>query len=95
MSAMYSWRFARDDWICLELPVPIRCRSTEMANVARRGFYHMDINGAGGRGAFDIREGPGRGVPTYPVLWSHDAGSERRLVVNPDSRGSGSTGYAR
>ena len=64
-------------------PVPI----TEMRDLADRGLYHMDINGAGQRGAFDIRQGRGRGVPTYPVLWSHDADRERRLVVEPDSRG--------
>ena len=64
-------------------PVPI----TEMRYLADRGLYHMDINGAGQRGAFDIRQGRGRGVPTYPVLWSHDADRERRLVVEPDSRG--------
>jgi len=61
---------------------------TEMGNVAGRGLYHMDINGAGGRGAFDIQEGQGRGVPTYPVLWKHNAEEERRLIVKPDSRGT-------
>ena len=59
---------------------------TEMANLAKRGLYHMDINGTGGRGAFDIRGGLGRGVPTYPVLWKHDAKKERHLIVQPDSR---------
>lgn len=65
-------------------PLPI----TEMGNLADRGLYHMDINGAGQRGAFDIRMGLGRGVPTYPTLWKHDAESERYLVVQPDSRGA-------
>ena len=64
-------------------PLPI----TEMANLAERGLYHMDINGAEGRGAFDIQEGHGRGVPTYPVLWRHNADGERQLTVKPDSRG--------
>ena len=57
-----------------------------MGNVAERGLYHMDINGAGGRGTFDIHEGRGRGVPTYPVFRKHDAKKERQLVVQPDSR---------
>lgn len=65
-------------------PLPI----TEMGNLADRGLYHMDINGAGERGAFDIRMGRGRGVPTYPTLWKHDAERERYLVVQPDSRGA-------
>ena len=60
---------------------------TEMGNLVERGLYHMDINGADGRGAFDIRAGRGRGVPTYPVLWRHDADEEHRLIVKPDSRG--------
>ena len=65
-------------------PIPI----TEMGNLARRGLYHMDINGAGRRGAFDIRMGPGRGVATYPVLWKHDADREHHLIVKADSRGA-------
>lgn len=73
----------------LNLPTAMReyvLPITEMGNVARRGLYHMDINGAAGRGAFDIREGQGRGVPTYPVLWKHHAEREHQLVVRPDSR---------
>ena len=69
--------------LALAYPIPI----TKMGNLADRGLYHMDINGAGQRGAFDIRRGQGRGVPTYPVLWSHHAEEERCLVVEPDSRG--------
>jgi len=61
---------------------------TEMGNLADRGLYHMDINGAGKRGAFDVRMGSGTGVPTYPTLWKHDAERERYLVVKPDSRGA-------
>ena len=79
----------------LELPrVARRYRipMTEMRNLAERGLYHMDINGEDGRGAFDIRMGQGRGVPTYPVLWKHDADRERLLAVEPDSRGAVRTG---
>ena len=74
----------------LDLPTSPRAYQlpiTEMVNLAERGMYHMDINGTGGRGAFDIREGRGRGVPTYPVLWKHDAKREHQLIVQPDSRG--------
>lgn len=74
----------------LDLPRLTRDRRvpiTQMEQLAERGWYHMDINGAGGRGAFDIKKGQGRSVPTYPVLWSHDAEQERGLVVQPDSRG--------
>ena len=74
----------------LDLPRASGIRSfpiVEMGNLAQRGLYHMDINGAGGRGAFDIKEGRGRGVPTYVVLWWHDSEKEQRLVVDPDARG--------
>ncbi|MDD9982383.1 MAG: hypothetical protein OXU81_13675 [Gammaproteobacteria bacterium] len=74
----------------LDFPRLARARRvpiTTMEHLAERGLYHMDINGAGGRGAFEIQDGLGRGVPTYPVLWSHDAERERGLVVKPDSRG--------
>ncbi len=74
----------------LDLPRSTRIHSlpiTEMRHLADRGLYHMDINGTGTRGAFDIRKGRGRGIPTYPVLWSHAAERERGLVVTPDARG--------
>ena len=55
-----------------------------------RGPLHRDVGGHRGaamtaRGPFEIA--PFAGVPTFPVLWSHDASRERRLVVEPDSMG--------
>ena len=68
-----------------------------------RGLLHRDINGverrAGSwgknvtdeawetfRGPFDVV--PVRtAAPTFPILWGHDAGRERRLIVEPDSEG--------
>lgn len=64
-----------------------RVPMTAMGELAERGLVHRDINGAGGRGAFDIRKEKGRGVATYPALWAHDADKERSLIVEPDSRG--------
>ena len=37
------------------------------------------------RGPFRIR--PIHGIPSYPILWGHDADRERHLVVRPDSQG--------
>ena len=54
-----------------------------------KGLLHRDISGVTSsgtpRGPFEIV--PIYGVPQYPVLWSHDAKRERRLVVPPDSEG--------
>jgi len=64
----------------------------KLSDLARRGLIHRDINGAAGRGSFDIVPIPKDHVPTYPALWSHDANKERRLVVKPDSHGQVRTG---
>lgn len=71
---------------------PINLSLASLAALGDRGKYHMDISGkeksrAGKpRGPFDIKE-PNEVGAAYPVLWSHDADRERRLVVEPDSRG--------
>ncbi len=63
-----------------------------LGELGKRGPVDRDINGVqpdgAPRGPFDIAgldaaEQP----PTYPVLWGHDASSERCLVVRPDSAG--------
>ncbi len=65
---------------------------TALGELGKRGPVHRDINGVqpdgAPRGPFDIAgldaaEQP----PTYPVLWGHDASSERCLVVRPDRAG--------
>ena len=67
-----------------ELPV------ANLGALGRRGPLHRDIgSGKDGeppfRGPFKIV--PVNGVPSYPVLWAHDAERERRLVVAPDREG--------
>ena len=66
-----------------------------LAELGERGLYHLDIAGpalskAGvPRGPFDIDPLPwNEAPPSYPVLWRHDAGRERRLTVQPDSQGT-------
>ena len=69
-----------------EHPVPI----TSLGALGRRGLLHRDIGNRNDgrppfRGPFRIR--PIQGIASYPMLWSHDAGRERCLVVEPDSEG--------
>ena len=76
---------------------------TRLGALGARGLLHRDINGVERRasswgknvtdeawetfrGPFDVV--PVRTVePTFPVLWGHQAGRERRLIVEPDSEG--------
>ena len=64
---------------------------TAVAKIGEIGPYHADINGdtstGGIRGPFDIFPITPNSVPTYPVLWSHDAERERTLLFEADSEG--------
>ena len=55
------------------------------------GTQDNNIVGRGSRTAFDLLKPPS-GVPTYPMLWGHNAKQERSLVVAPDSEGRVKTG---
>ena len=67
----------------VELPM------TTIHAVSTIGPYHADINfkNANGtiRGPFDIRDVKPSAVPTYPVLWSHDADRERTMCFEGES----------
>jgi hypothetical protein len=58
---------------------------------AKIGPYHADINysNADGsvRGPFDIKPITEGDVPTYPVLWAHEAECEKTLSFDGDSEG--------
>ena len=64
---------------------------TQLGNLADRGPVHRDINGrtpnGSPRGPFELIKPSVSPVPTYPMLWAHDAKRERRLVIAPDSEG--------
>ena len=64
---------------------------TTVAKIGEIGPYHADINGntstGGIRGPFDIFPIKPNSVPTYPVLWSHDAESERAMSFEGDCEG--------
>ena len=77
------------------IPLPL----VKLGELGDRGLYHMDISGkeitGSGlpRGPFDIV--PLEGVPTWPVLWSHNAANETKLIVMPDSQGRARSGCDR
>ena len=64
---------------------------TRLGNFAVRGPVDRDIteqNRDGTpRGPFELIKPPASAVPTYPMLWAHNATRERELVVEPDSEG--------
>ena len=64
---------------------------TTVANIGKIGPYHADINYntlAGGiRGPFDIFPIEPNSVPTYPVLWAHNAARERTMSFGGDREG--------
>ena len=64
---------------------------TTVAKIGEIGPYPLDINGntstGGIRGPFDISPITPNRVPTYPVLWAHDAERERTMSFEGDSEG--------
>ena len=73
------------------IPLPI----VKLGAIAERGRVHRDINGGPTgsdkqgppRGPFEVRAIGQDEVPTYPMLWAHEAGRERTFVVEVDSCG--------
>ena len=65
---------------------------TRLGNLGTRGLIHRDINGMASadrpRGPFDIVRTKSGEIPTWPVLWAHDAKRETRIVVKPDKAGN-------
>ena len=91
--AQEAWNLERGKLIPLGKPrighieIPI----VPISRIADRGPYHADIywdNSDGTpRGPFELIKPAVSPVPTYPILWAHNAKRERRLVVDPDSEG--------
>jgi len=78
LAAGRLWLPGQDGSAAPEIPIAPLCKN------AKLGFLHRDINGSGGRGAFDILA-PCPPTATHPTLWGHDATRERSLIVEPDS----------
>ena len=64
---------------------------TRLGDIAERGTVDRDINeqlrDGTLRGPFELIKPAVSPVPTYPMLWAHDAKLERSLIVKPDSEG--------
>jgi hypothetical protein len=64
---------------------------TTVESIGEIGPIHRDINGktptGGIRGPFDTLLVKPGSVPTYPVLWSHDANRERTMSFDADCEG--------
>jgi hypothetical protein len=68
-------------------PVPI----TTVASIRQIGPYHADIDGktatGGIRGPFTHEPIRPNTIPTYPLLWAHDAERERAMSFDADCEG--------
>lgn len=76
------------------LPTQASPASLPMATVRQIGEIgpiHRDITGTNPdgsiRGPFEVRQLRPDGVPTYPVLWAHDAKRERAMMFEADREG--------
>ncbi len=78
------WLPGMDKAQAIKIPI------TTVEVVGKIGPHHRDINGKtseGIRGPFEIRDVKGNEVPTYPVLWAHDAKREQEMCFDGDSEG--------
>ena len=73
---------------------PVAVDTVPLSVLARRGAYHMDINGytttGAARGPLDTEELDDRTTYSqvgWPILWAHDHTQETSIRVLPDSRG--------
>jgi len=64
---------------------------TTVETIGEVGPVHRDINGINPngsiRGPFQIEDVEANSVPTYPVLWAHDAQREYTMCFDGDSEG--------
>lgn len=67
---------------------------TALGDIAERGLYYRDIYGPESlkdgtpRGPFDVNPLSSTRVPSFPMLWAHDAKRETKLIVEPDHEGT-------
>ena len=69
----------------------IEIRMATVADIGKTGPYHLDVskrysNGKI-RGPFEIKSLQGNLIPTYPVLWAHEADRERTMQFEADREG--------
>ena len=91
--AQVAWNLERGLLVQVGLPSlqAVGLPVVPIGQIAGRGPYHADIywsqSDGTPRGPFELIKPAISPVPTYPMLWAHDAKRERRLVVEPDSEG--------
>ena len=91
--AQVAWNLERGTLIPLGNPSldHIEISIVPISRIAGRGPYHADIywDYADGtpRGPFELVKPAVSPVPTYPMLWAHNAKRERKPVVESDSEG--------
>ncbi len=69
----------------------VNVQMTTVADIGKTGPYHLDVskrysNGII-RGPFEVRSLQANVVPTYPILWAHDADRERTMLFEADREG--------
>ncbi|MCY4070524.1 MAG: hypothetical protein OXG60_04455 [Chloroflexi bacterium] len=70
---------------------PVSIPMTVIRQIGEIGPIHRDITGTNPdgsiRGPFELRQLRREGVPTYPVLWAHEADRERTMMFEADREG--------
>lgn len=70
---------------------PVSIPTTMIKQIGEIGPIHRDISGTNPdgsiRGPFEIRQLRPESVPTYPVLWAHEADRERTMMFEADREG--------
>ena len=91
--AHVAWNLEQGSLVQLGTPGrhPLRLPIVPIGEIGGRGPYHADIywsqpDGTP-RGPFELIKPAASSIPTYPMLWAHDAKRERKLVVDFDSEG--------
>ncbi len=92
--AQSAWQLATQNrvWLPAQLRDDIvKAQMTSVNRICEIGPIGRDINGKNPdgsiRGPFEIRELQNDIVPTYPVLWAHNANRERTLAFDADCEG--------
>lgn len=84
------WLPSMDKSQAFSLPI------TTVGAMGKIGPYHMDIEGStssgGVRGPFKVSSVKAGTVPTYPILWAHEAARERTMAFVADCEGVARTG---
>lgn len=79
------WLPGMDDSKSFSIP------TATVGTIGKIGPYHSDIDGStakgGIRGPFTASPVAEGAVPTYPILWSHDAARERTMAFSADREG--------